>query len=175
MLQAIQRPVFGLASSQGRLAPGLHQTRRVYFSFQYPGDLARVNVVRKLPNVVAYCAAGFDTPGLWNKTCRMGFAAVKQMIDSALANTAVTVVCIGQQSSVNDKYVTYEIERSLQHGNGVVGLHVHHLPDRHGRTAVRGRASARIAMSGYRVYDYAGPERLSAAIEEATRLARSRA
>lgn len=101
----------------------------------------------------------------------MGQAAVKQMIDSALANTTVTVVCIGQQSSANDQYVAYEIERSLQHGNGIVGLHVHHLPDRHGRTASRGRASARIAMSGYRVHVYAGPERLAAAIEEARRLA----
>ena len=173
MLQAIHTPVFGLASSQGRLAPGLRQTLRVYFSFQYPGDLARVNAVRKLPNVVAYSAAGFDTPGLWNKTCRMGQAAVKQMIDSVLANTAVTVVCIGQQSSANDKYIAYEIERTLQHGNGIVGLHVHHLRDRHGRTAARGRASPRIAMSGYRVYDYAGPERLAASIEEATRLAQS--
>ena len=171
MLQAIQTPVFGLASSRGRLAPGLHQTRRVYFSFQYPGDLARVDAVRKLPNVVAYSAAGFEHPGLWNKTCRMGQAAVKQMIDSALANTTVTVVCIGQQSSANDRYVAYEIERSFQHGNGIVGRHVHHLPDRHGRTAARGRASARIAMSGYRVHDYAGPERLAAAIEEARRLA----
>jgi hypothetical protein len=62
---------------------------------------------------------------------------------------------------------------STPRGNGIVGLHVHHLPDRHGRTAERGRASARIAMSGYRVYDYAGPERLAADIEEATRLAQS--
>ncbi len=101
MLQAIQTPVFGLASSRGRLAPGLHQTRRIYFSFQYPGDLARVNA------------------GLWNKTCRMGQAAVKQMIDSALANTTVTVVCNGQHSSANDIYVGYEIERSLARGTGL--------------------------------------------------------
>ena len=173
MLQAIQTPVFGLASSQGRLAPRLHQTRRIYFSFQYRGNLARVNAVRKLPNAVAYSAAGFDNPGLWNKTCRRGQAAVKQMIDSALANTTVTVVCIGQQSSANDIYVGYEIERSLARGNGIVGLHIHNLCDRQGRTAERSPPPPRIAMSGYRVYDYAGPERLAASIEEATRLAQS--
>jgi len=165
--------VVGSDSSPSHLGARLRPIRRVYFSFQYQRDLARVTRIRKIPNVVAYSAAGFADTTLWQKTRRRGDAAVRQMIESGIENTTVTLICIGLRSTVNDKYVAYEIERTLAHGNGIVGLHLPDLRDEDGEPVGKGQAPARIVTSGYRVYDYGGPEQLAAHIEEAARLARS--
>ncbi len=173
MLQSLQSPIFGSDSSPSRLGVRHRPIRRVYFSFQYQPDLARVNRIRKIPNVVAYSAAGFADQALWQKARRRGDDAVRQMIESAIENTTVTVICIGRQMTSTDKFVAHEIDRTLAHGNGIVGLHLPNLRDEDGNAIENGRAPARIATSGYRVYAYSGCEQLAAHIEEAGLLARS--
>jgi hypothetical protein len=173
MLQSLQSPIFGSDSSPAHLGARHRPIRRVYFSFQYQRDLARVNRIRKIPNVVAYSAAGFTDAALWQKTRRRGDAAVRQMIESAIENTTVTVICIGHQLTANDKFVAHEIERTFAHGNGIVALHLPDLRDEDGNAVEKGRAPTRIAMSGYRAYDYTDRDQLAAHIEEAARLAQS--
>lgn len=173
MLSTPQFPLFGSDSSPSHLGSKLRPKRRVYFSFQYQSDLARVNRIRKVPNVITYSAAGFADQALWQKARRRGDGAVRQMIESAIENTTVTVICIGQQMTSNDKFVDHEIERTIAHGNGIVGLHLPNLRDEDGNAIENAPPPARIATLGYRVYPYSGGEQLAAHIEEAGLLARS--
>ena len=144
--------------------------RNVFFSFHYQRDIFRVNQIRNLPEIIGTSAAGFTDASLWEKAKKEGDLAIKQMIDKALQNTSVTVVCIGNQTA-NRRYVEYEITKSLEHGNGLVGLQIHHLRDISGSTDLPGAIPSKITSSGFRVHQYINSSYLSQWIEEAARLA----
>jgi hypothetical protein len=145
-------------------------TRRVFFSFHYQRDIWRVNPIRNLPEVIGTSAAGFQDASLWEKAKIQGEAAITTMIDNALVGTSVTVVCVGNQTA-NRKYVNYEILKSLEVGNGMVAVQIHHLKDHHGLTDVSGPIPARISLSRFKSYQYINSYLLSAWIEEAARIA----
>ena len=92
------------------------------------------------------------------------------MIDEALDGTTVTVVCIGHETA-GRKYVNYEIEQSIERGNGVVGVQVHHLRDQAGQTDLAGAVPPQITAAGFHVYEYASIPVLARRIEEAAQLA----
>ena len=100
--------------------------RRVFFSFHYQRDVFRVNQIRSIPNVTGTAAAGFQDASLWEKTKKEGDAAVWSIIDKGLENTTVTVVCIGEKTA-GRKFINYEIQESIDRGNGIVGIKIHHL------------------------------------------------
>lgn len=106
--------------------------RRVFFSFHYQ-DIFRVNVVRNSGVVLGNAAAGFHDASLWEKTKRRGSIAVKRLIDRGLDGTSVTCVLIGQKTA-DRKFVTYEIEQSVQRGNGLLGIHINSIKDQKGET-----------------------------------------
>ena len=83
--------------------------RRVFFSFHYQRDIWRVNQIRNLDQIVGTAAAGFTDASLWEEAKKKGDAVIKKMIDDALYNTSVTIVCIGSQTA-GRKYINYEIE-----------------------------------------------------------------
>jgi MTH538 TIR-like domain (DUF1863) len=107
--------------------------RRIFFSFHYQRDLWRVNVVRK-SNVVREegTSTSFHDSSLWEEAERKGDAAIKRMIDQGLEGTTVTCVLIGAETSTRP-YVQYEIEKSKEIGNGVLGVRIHNVEDRNGR------------------------------------------
>ncbi len=144
--------------------------RRAYFCFHYERDLARVRKLLDSPNVLANAAAGFQNAAFWERLRRRGDAAVHAAIDSALENTTVTVVCLGRWTS-NSKFIDYELERSLNRGNGIVGVRVNNLRDDNGRVDDPGAAPALFNKPRHSVYDYAGPAELASRIEEAARRA----
>ena len=100
--------------------------RRVFFSFHYQRDIFRVNVVRNSGIVEGSAAAGFQDGSLWEETKKKGDAAVKRLIDRGLEGTSVTAVLIGAQTS-NRQYVDYEIEQSINRGNGLLGIYIHQI------------------------------------------------
>ena len=100
--------------------------RRVFFSFHYPRDIWRVNQIRNIPNVTGTAAAGFQDASLWEEAKKKGDAEIKKLIDKALENTSVTVVFIGAKTA-GRKYINYEIQQSIDRGNGIVGVRIHHL------------------------------------------------
>ena len=59
------------------------------------------------------------------------------MIDDGLRNTSVTCVLIGAETATR-KWVKYEIEQSLERGNGLLGVYINGLRDRTGLTDPRG-------------------------------------
>ena len=170
MLAPHHAPNGGLSAHPGPSPVSTGLIRRVYFSLRYSRDLYRARKIHRIPRVRVCTAAGLEDATLWAQTCRNGDAAVKNVIDGAIATTTVTVVCIGQ-TTVYGKYVDYEIERSLDQGNGIVGVHIGHLPDANGVIEEKGAVPLLIKMAGYHVYDYTGPRRLAQQIEEAARLA----
>jgi hypothetical protein len=127
--------------------------RKVFFSFHYQRDLWRVNVVRNSGAIDGVSAAGFHDASLWEEIKRKGEEAVKKLINSGLNGTSVTVVLIGAETS-GRKYVTYEIERSLTCGNGLLGIYIHNIKDKDGRTDPLGAVPTALSKSGAPVYTW---------------------
>lgn len=144
--------------------------RRVFFSFNYEKDIWRVNQIRNIPNVIGTARAGFADASLWEEAKKKGDAAIRKMIDDGLVGTSVTVVCITYGTSAR-KWVNYEIDKSLERGNGLLGLQIHHLKDEKGQTTSPGAIPSQIEAAGFNAYKYVNKDRLAAWIEEAAELA----
>jgi hypothetical protein len=140
--------------------------RRVFFSFHYQRDIWRVNQIRNIGEIVGTAAAGFHDASLWEESKKKGDATIMAMIDEALKNTSVTVVCIGG-ATAGRKFINYEINQSIARGNGLVGLQINELKDRHGQTDTVGSTPAALTKAGITVYKYVDHARLKTRIEEA--------
>lgn len=126
---------------------------KVFFSFHYQRDLWRVNVVRNSGLVEGVAAAGFHDASLWEKTRSEGDAAIKRLIDNGLIGTSVTVVLIGAETA-NRRYVSYEIAKSVERGNGIFGIRINNLKDRDGRVDSPGPVPVGLTRLGAPVYIY---------------------
>jgi hypothetical protein len=145
--------------------------RRAFFSFHYERDVWRASVVRNSwvtkPDREA---AGFFDAGMWEEAKKKGDAAIKKLIDDALVGTTVTAVLIGAETSTRT-YVKYEIDRSIARGNGLLGIRIHNIKDKDGKTDTWG---ANPLPSGYPVYDWVndnGYANLGAWVEAAAKKA----
>lgn len=115
--------------------------RRTFFSFHFQRDIWRANVVRNANKVDAVARVPYFDASLWEKAKRQGDAAIKAMIDTALRNTSVTVVLIGAETA-SRPYVKYEIQRSIERGNGLLGVRIHGIEDQSGKTDLPGALPA---------------------------------
>ncbi len=143
--------------------------RRVFFSFDY-NYVWKVNQIRSMTNIIGTAAAGFQDASLWEASKKKGDKEIKKMIDDALQNTSVTVVCVTYGTSTR-KYINYEIEKSLEKGNGLVAVQIHHLKDQSGDTGSAGAIPSQIEENGFKAYKYTNKEALARWIEEAAELA----
>ena len=111
--------------------------RRVYFSFDYK-DVWRANQVRhSWVTKKDRDAAGFFDSAEFETVKKQGDAAIKRWIDKNLEGTSVTVVIIGQDTC-NRRWVKYEIDKSIERGNGLIGVYAHNLKDQNGATCQQG-------------------------------------
>lgn len=143
--------------------------RRTFFSFDY-NFVWKVNQIRNIPNITGVAAAGFSDGSLWEESKLKGDAAIKKMIDDALYGTSVTVVLINY-GTANRKFIKYEIEKSLERGNGLVAVQIHEVKDKSGNTGSAGSIPAEIGANGYKSYKYVSATKLAEWIEEAATLA----
>jgi len=111
--------------------------RRVFFSFHYKNDVWRANQVRNSWVTQGKEAAGFIDSADFEKLEKEGEDAVKRWINNQLNGTSVTVVLIGSETS-SRKYVRYELQRSYEKGNGIIGVFIHKLKDKDGKTSTKG-------------------------------------
>jgi len=121
-------------------------------------------------NVRSTSAAGFEDASLWEEAKKKGDQEVHKMIDEALQDTTVTVVCV-TYGTTDRKYLDYEIEQSLARGNGLVAVQIHHLKDQNGETGPAGDIPSKIPSNGFKAYKYINEEALAHWIEEASMLA----
>lgn len=143
--------------------------RQTFFSFHYK-HVWKVNQIRSMTNIIGTSAAGFQDASLWEEAKKKGEATIKRMIDSALQNTSVTVVCI-TYGAADRKYINYEIDQSLARGNGLVAVQVHHLKDTNGQTGAPGAIPDKIKTNGFKAYKFTTREALALWIEEAAVIA----
>lgn len=143
--------------------------RRTFFSFDYR-YVWKVNQIRNMPEVTGVAAAGFSDASLWEEAKKKGDKEIKAMINAALKNTTVTVVCV-THGTAQRKFINYEIDQSLAKGNGLVAIQIHHLKDQNGNTGSAGAIPAQIEANGFKAYKYSTPERLAAWIEKAAEIA----
>lgn len=94
--------------------------RRVYFAFDYQ-DVFKVNQIRKAGEFIDVAKAGFQDASQWEKLKKKSDDAIKRAINDALTNTSVTVICVGERTA-SRKWVNYELERSRDRGNGLLGV-----------------------------------------------------
>jgi hypothetical protein len=112
--------------------------RRVFFSYHFDQDAWRANQVRKSwVTKPTRNAAGFFDAADQEEVKRSTDEAIKRWIDSQLRNTSVTAVLIGEETASRE-YVQYEIERSFARGNALLGIQIHEMKDREGRTSYQG-------------------------------------
>ncbi|MCL6443081.1 MAG: TIR domain-containing protein [Alicyclobacillus sp.] len=112
--------------------------RRVYFAFHYEDvKTFRANVVRNS----RYFKDNEDTfidASLWEKVKKEGDLAIKRMINKGLERTTVTAVLIGTHT-FERPWVRYEIAKSFERGNGLLGVYIHKVRDKFERTASKGQ------------------------------------
>ena len=145
--------------------------RRSFFSFHHKRDSWRVGQVRNCwltkPDAET---AGFWDAAEWEKIKLQTDAAIQAWIDKQMEGTSVTVVLIGTETSQR-KHVNYEIRKSIQKGNGLLGIYIHNIKDANGRTDLKG---ANPLPPEYKTYDWVadgGRENIGAWIEAAAKQA----
>ena len=102
--------------------------RRVFFSFHYANDINRSMTVRNSWVIQGKEAAGFIDKAEFEQIKRQGDKAVHNWIDKQMEGTSVTVVLIGTET-LERPFVQYEICKSLQRGNAVIGIHINGIKD----------------------------------------------
>lgn len=111
--------------------------KRCFFSFHYQDVIDfRANVVRN-HNVTKDDNGGFFDASIWESSKRQGDIALKRLINGGLNNTSMTVVLIGSQTYAR-RWVHYEIMKSIERGNGVIGIHINSIRDRYSNVKVQG-------------------------------------
>ncbi|MBU0694655.1 MAG: TIR domain-containing protein [Candidatus Omnitrophica bacterium] len=110
--------------------------RRVFFSFKYKQDVSRAMVVRNSWVTQGKEAAGFVDAASFEKLKKQGDTAIKNWIDKQLEGTSVTVVLVGEKTC-SSRWVKYEIEKSKEIGNGLLGIDVSKIKDLQGNTTER--------------------------------------
>ena len=142
--------------------------RTVFFSFRYK-HVFRVNQIRSIPNVTGVASAGFKDASLW-ESVKNRESKIKRMIDEALIGTSVTVVCVTYGISTR-KWINYEIDESLERGNGLLGIQLHKVYDGAHPDERVGTTPRQIDANGFKVYKYTNHDTLAQHIEEAAGLA----
>ena len=81
-------------------------------------------------------AAGFIDAADFEEVKRKGDTAIKNWIDKQLEGTSVTVVLVGEKTC-SSRWVKYEIKKSIERGNGLLGIDVSKIKDLQGNTSER--------------------------------------
>lgn len=97
--------------------------KRVFFSFHYQDVIDfRANVVRN-HKTTKHEGAGYFDASIWEESKKESELALKRLINAELQNTSVTAVLIGSDT-YSRPWVRYEIMKSIQKGNKILGIHI---------------------------------------------------
>lgn len=121
--------------------------KRVFFSFHYEDvKTFRANVVRKHDlTKESRVDAGFFDASIWEDAKKSGELALKRLINTNLENTSITCALIGTETW-RRRWVRYEILKSYDRGNKLLGVHINGVKDKNQQTFPIGR----------NVFDYLG-------------------
>ncbi len=107
--------------------------RYAFFSFAYE-DVSnfKANVVRN-SWLLRNSEDSFVDGSIWEKSKIKDPNKLKQLISIGLKKTSVTIVLIGKNTA-NRRWVQYEIIKSFEKGNGIIGIHINRIKGRTGLT-----------------------------------------
>lgn len=111
--------------------------RRVFFSFHFERDSWRAGIVRNSGAFKDIDETGFWDAAKWEELKKKGDSPTRKWIEDNLSGTSVTVVLIGAETSKR-KWVRYEVKRSHEKGNGLLGIYIHNIKDKDGKTDSKG-------------------------------------
>ena len=107
---------------------------RVFFSFHYDEDVYRVQQIREFSHNTD---KQLFRPNIWEKVRKETHEEIARWINTQMKPCPYTIVLIGSQTS-NRYWVDYEIKTSIENGNGLLGIYVHNIKDRHGNRSFKG-------------------------------------
>ena len=107
--------------------------KRVYFAFHYQDVIDfRANVVRNHNFLGGVEAAGYYDHSIWEDAKKTSPLALKRLINGELENSTVTAVLIGSDTW-GRRWVRYEIMKSIERGNRVIGIHINSIKGKDGQ------------------------------------------
>lgn len=114
--------------------------KRAFFSFHYEDVSSfRANVVRN--SWVTHNNGNINSfvdSSIWEDAKTKGPEAIKRLIEErGLKNTSVTALLIGEET-FQRRWVKYEIVKSFDKGNGIIGIHINRIRDKTGYITSRG-------------------------------------
>ncbi len=132
--------------------------RYTFFSFCYE-DVKnfKVNVVRN-SWLLNNSSDSFIDGSIWEKEKSRGATVIKKLIESGLKKTSVTAVLIGNETA-NRRWVKYEIVKSFEKGNGILGIHINRIKGKEQVISARGlnpldRLAFRVSEDGQKIRFY---------------------
>lgn len=152
-------------------------SRKVFFSFHFKRDAWRAGQVRNSDMLADEDEYGVIDAAAWEKIEKEGDDAIKRWINDQIKYTSVTVVLIGAETAERD-WIDFEIRRSLERGNALMGVRIHQCKDQTGNTDTAGPnpldqillADGKPLSSIFRTYDWVddnGRENLGHWVEDA--------
>lgn len=132
--------------------------RNVFFSFAYDDVINfKVNVVRH-SWLINNSEGTFTDGSIWEKEKTKGAAAIKELINSGMNKTSVTAVLIGE-TTANRRWVNYEIVKSFEKGNGILGVNINRIRGKHQIISARGlnpldRLAFQVSENGKKIRFY---------------------
>lgn len=111
--------------------------RKVFYSFHYERDSQRAAQVRNSHAIADEDEYGVIDSVEWEKVERQGKDAIQKWIDDQLKYTSVTAVLVGAETAGRE-WVNYEIRKSWERGNGLVGVRIHNVKNLDSKTDVAG-------------------------------------
>lgn len=112
--------------------------KRVYFAFHYQ-DVTdfRANVVRKHNFTGGVEVAGYYDHSIWESAKNSNPLSLKRLINAELENTSVTAILIGSDTWAR-RWVRYEVMKSIERGNRVIGIHINSIAGKDQQTKLLG-------------------------------------
>ncbi|MFZ1427396.1 MAG: TIR domain-containing protein [Geminicoccaceae bacterium] len=108
--------------------------RKVFYSFYYDDDAARVQQVKQMGRIESQPLL---TGNKWEEIKKGGDPAIERWIKDQMTGKTCLVVLVGARTA-SRPWVQYEIKEAWKNGLGVVGIRIHSLKDLQEQIAVRG-------------------------------------
>ena len=105
-------------------------TKSVFFSFQYEPDNWRVQQVMKIGTISGDSAF---TPQDWEAVRRNTDNAIKRWIHQQMLYTRAVIVLVGA-TTYKSRWVKYEIDKAWHDKRPMLGIRIHGLLDKDGKT-----------------------------------------
>jgi hypothetical protein len=130
--------------------------RNVFFSFSFE-DVRnfKVNVVRN-SWLINNSEDTFIDGSIWETRKTKSPREIIRLIENGMHRTSVTAVLIGQDTA-NRRWVKYEIVKSFERGNGILGIHLNRIRSKNQTISAKGqnpldRLAFQISSDGRKIY-----------------------